>query len=162
MDIHYQKLTAGYLDITFHPKWDYIAITRVYIENFLVVNMTERLNIHKASIAASELLENATKYSTDPGIRMILKKSGAENEIVMSVFNKTNRDRADALVIWIDEMNKNDSFEFYVFRMRQSVKEDKSSSKLGLARIYHECQAKVSASYDKEEGVMEVRAVFRI
>ncbi len=162
MDIHYHRQTAGYLDITFQPKWDYIAITRLYVENFLVINMAERTNIHKASIAASELLENATKYSTDLGIRMIIEKSGPDNEIALSVYNKTDRARADELVRWIEEMNKADSLEYYVFRMRESAKESKASSKLGLARIYHECQAKITAAYDGEEGVMEVCAVFRV
>ena len=73
MEIKYQKNTNGYLDITFHPKWDYIAITRLYVESFLQINMADENNIHKVGTAASELLENANKFSIENGIRMIVK-----------------------------------------------------------------------------------------
>jgi hypothetical protein len=162
MDIHYQKETAGYLDITFHPKWDYIAITRLYVESFLLINMAGRENIHRVSIAASELLENATKYSIDEGIRMTVRKSNADNEIALSVFNKVSFEQAKSLMERINGMNMNDSLDYYIFRMRESVKEKSKSAQLGLARIYHECQAKMCAIFDDKEGAVEVQAIFQI
>ena len=42
MDINYEAETKGYLDITFGPKWDYIALTRPYVENFLLINMATK------------------------------------------------------------------------------------------------------------------------
>lgn len=162
MEIKYQKNTNGYLDITFHPKWDYIAITRLYVENFLLINMADKENIHKVGIAASELLENANKFSTEHGIRMIVKKSKVDKIVLLSVFNKTTKEHADQLMKRIEEMDQRDSLDYYIYRMKESVKNKKESSQLGLARINHEGQAQISAFYDEEEGVIEVKAIFCI
>lgn len=160
MKINYEKETAGYLDITFGPKWDYIALTRPYVENFLLVNMTEKEHIHKVGTAASELLENATKFSGDDGIRMIVKKSKHKNEVQLSVYNYLDRQRAQELIDKIEYMNNQDSFEYYIYRMKESVKNKQEPSKLGLARIYHEGQAKISAIFYEENNIIEVRALF--
>jgi hypothetical protein len=162
MEIPYQKDTIGYLDITFHPKWDYIAITRLYVESFLIVNLEDINNINKVSIIASELLENATKYSSDAGIRMIVKKLKGTNEIILSVINKTIPAAAEALVKRIDEMNNHKSLEYYILRMKESVKNKNASAMLGLARMYHECRARITAIYDSKEGVIEVRAILKV
>ncbi|MBN2532767.1 MAG: hypothetical protein JXB88_07750 [Spirochaetales bacterium] len=162
MEIKYQRNTNGYLDITFHPKWDYIAITRLYVENFLLINMADKENIHKVGTAASELLENANKFSIENGIRMIVKKSKVDKIVLLSVFNKTTKENAEKLMKRIEEMDKWDSLDYYIYRMKESVKNKKESSQLGLARINHEGQAQISAFFDKEEGVIEVKAIFCI
>ncbi|MBN2444764.1 MAG: hypothetical protein JXJ04_25635 [Spirochaetales bacterium] len=162
MEIKYQKNTHGYLDITFHPKWDYIAITRLYVENFLQINMADKDNIHKVGTAASELLENANKFSTENGIRMIVKKSKVDKIILLSVFNHASKELADKLKARIEEMNQWDSLEYYIHRMKESVKNKKENSQLGLARINHEGQAQISAFYHEDDGVLEVKAIFCI
>jgi hypothetical protein len=162
MKIEYEKETAGYLDITFGPKWDYIALTRPYVENFLLINMTDKDNIHKVGTAASELLENATKFSGDDGIRMIVRKSKATKEVQLSVFNYLDKKTAQTLKERIDEMNHRESLDYYIDRMKLSVKDKTKSSQLGLARIYHEGQAKISTVYYEDSGIIEVRAVFNI
>jgi hypothetical protein len=162
MKINYEKDTAGYLDITFGPKWDYIALTRPYVENFLLINMTDKDNIHKVGTAASEMLENATKFSGDDGIRMIVKKSKLNREVQLSVYNYLDKKTAEELIEKINQMNTQDSLEYYIYRMKESVKNKKEPSKLGLARIFHEGQAKISAYYFEGDGIIEVRAIFSI
>lgn len=162
MKINYEKETAGYLDITFGPKWDYIALTRPYVENFLLINMTDENHIHRVGTAASEMLENATKFSGEDGIRMIVRKSKIKKEIQLSVFNHLDKARAIGLEERIKEMNKRDSLEYYIERMKISVQDKTKSAQLGLARINHEGQAKLSAMYYEDTGVLEVRAIFNI
>ena len=160
MKINYEKDTAGYLDITFGPKWDYIALTRPYVENFLLINMLDKDNIHKVGTAASELLENATKFSGEDGIRMIVKKSKHKKEVQLSVYNYVDMKTAQELIETIEKMNTLDSLEYYIYRMKESVKNKQEPSKLGLARIYHEGQAKISAIYYEADRIIEVRALF--
>ena len=162
MEIKYQKNTNGYLDITFHPKWDYIAITRLYVESFLQINMADENNIHKVGTAASELLENANKFSTENGIRMIVQKSKVDKIILLSVFNKTTRELAKKVIKRIEEMNQKDSLEYYIYRMKESIKNKKENSQLGLARINHEGQAQLSAFFHEDDEVLEVKAIFCI
>jgi hypothetical protein len=160
MEILYPKNTHGYLDITFHPKWDYIAITRLYVEHFLQINMADDNHIHKVGTAASELLENASKFSIDNGIRMVVKKSKVEKIVLLSVFNKTTQELAESVITRIDEMNQWNSLEYYIFRMKESIKNKKESAQLGLARINHEGQAQISAVFHAGDGVLEVKTIF--
>jgi hypothetical protein len=162
MDINYKTDTKGYLDITFGPKWDYIALTRPYVENFLLINMANKDNIHKVGTAASELLENATKYSSRDGIRMIVKKSEADGVISLSVFNFSDKSQADFLMKRVAEMNSTDAFEYYIFRMKESIKNKKDSAGLGLSRIYYEGEARISVKYYESDGIVEVNALFDI
>ena len=74
MQINYENNTVGYLDLTFGPKWDYIPLTKNYIENFLLINVIDKVNISKIAMSASELLENAVKFSSRDGIRMMIRK----------------------------------------------------------------------------------------
>jgi len=162
MDIHYTSETKGYLDITFGPKWDYIALTRPYVENFLLINMANKDNIHKVGTAASELLENATKYSARDGIRMIVQKSESESLISLSIFNYADKNNAEHLIKRVAEMNATDAFEYYIFRMKESIKNKKDSAGLGLARIYYEGDAKISVKYYDKDGIIEVNAMFDV
>lgn len=161
MMIDYQSGTIGYLDITFGPKWDYIPLTRVYIENFLQINCATKDNIRKIEIAASELLENAVKYSTLDGIRMKIHKTKAEG-ISLSVFSHSTKSESKMVIDLINDMNQQDSLEYYVKKMKESVKkkEDGSYAGLGFARIYHETKAQISVTYHDEEQVLEINAFF--
>jgi hypothetical protein len=158
----YQTHDAGLLDLTFRPQWDYIEITRLYIEKLLIFSLSCIEHIHRVSIAASELLENAIKYSIDSCVRMILWLSDEGDEVTLSVFNKADRWIASSLIDRIESMNRNDSLEYYVYRMEESVRRKSECSRLGLARVYHECKARISAHFDGKEGIVEVRATIRI
>lgn len=162
MDINYTAETKGYLDITFGPKWDYIALTRPYVENFLLINMANKDNIHKVGTAASELLENATKYSSRDGIRMIVKKSETDGVISLSVFNYADKNQAEKLMKRVAEMNSTDAFEYYIFRMKESIKNKKENAGLGLSRIYYEGDATISVKFFDADSIIEVNALFEI
>ncbi len=153
---------AGILDLTFHPNWDYIEITRLYLEDFLVFNLPGSEQIQRVSVAASELLENAVKHSNGSSVRMILEKSGEGDEIVLSVFNSADWSIASGLLDRIEVMNRIDSLDYYVFRMKESVTCEPGNSRLGLARIYHECRARLSTFFDPDEGKIEVRATMHL
>ncbi|OHD13481.1 MAG: hypothetical protein A2086_03420 [Spirochaetes bacterium GWD1_27_9] len=164
--IGYEGGTKGFLDITFGPKWDYIPLTRNYIENFLQVNYTDKLSINKIAMSASELLENAVKYSSKDGIRTQIRKYEDEHKIELVVYNVIDKIEADKLMKYIAELNSaSDPFLFYVAKMKESIKRHDGKSGLGLSRIAHEGSAKLEAAYFSETsdtGIIEVKALFKI
>ncbi|MBN2444763.1 MAG: hypothetical protein JXJ04_25630 [Spirochaetales bacterium] len=146
-----------YLDISFERKWEYIPVTKAFIEKFLTVNMVNNEDVHKVGTASSELLENAVHYSNLNGVRMSVQNEIDESRVYLVIFNYTDDAHAKILLKRIKEMNKQNSLEYYLYRMRESIKNKGSSPGLGLARIYHEAGAKISATYRKIKKIVEVR-----
>jgi len=157
-----QEKTDSYLDISFKATWDYIPVTKSYIENILLIEMSDMGDIHKIGTAASELLENATKYSTKKGIRTVIKKLEDKDEIELIVYNYSDKIHADQLIVRVEEMNKTDSLQYYLYRMKESIKNKNESPGLGLARVYHEANAKLSASYLGDLELVEVKANIKL
>ncbi|HOV15761.1 MAG TPA: DUF6272 family protein, partial [Spirochaetota bacterium] len=162
--INYENGTIGYLDITFGPKWDYIPVTRTYIETFLSINIEDKLKITKISMSASELLENAVKYSNKDGIRLIIKKSENKHSIELIVYNFAKKDDAIKLMDYVNQINSvEDKFIFYVEKMKEPANKKEGKSGLGLARIAYEGGATIKIAYteDKQSNVIvETKVLF--
>jgi len=154
--------TDHFVDIAFKATWDYIPVTKAYIENILLIEISDLADIHKVGTAASELLENATKFSGQKGIRALIRRVEPDNEIELIVFNHTDATHAEALAKRIEDMNKVDSLQYYLYRMKESIRNKNESAGLGLARVYHEASARVSATYSKESQIVEVKAIIKL
>jgi hypothetical protein len=162
MYINYESNTIGYLDITFGPKWDYIPLTKNFIENFLLVNVVDKKSISKIAMSASELLENAVKFSNKDGIRMVVRKHSKKNVIELKVYNYVEEADAKGLKERIKAMISSDPLQFYIAKMKESVTRKDGKSGLGLARIYYEGEAKITADYIKDSKVVELTAIFDV
>ena len=162
MNISYKQDTLGYLDLTFGPNWDYIPITRNYIENFLLINIDEKESINRIAMAASELLENAVKYSTKDGVRIIINKEDERKEIELFVLNYADKTLALEHIKRIETMNAAEPLQYYIEKMKESVIRKDGKAGLGLARINHEANAKISGKYHDSTGTLEVKAVFSL
>ncbi len=162
MKIDYEIKTIGFLDLTFGPKWDYIPITRNYIENFLMINIDDKYRINKITMAASELLENAVKYSNRDGVRIIISKNDHQKNISLKVLNYADKETAMAHIGRINKMNEYKPLEYYIERMKDSVTRTDGKAGLGLARINHEANATISALFYDETSVLEVSAIFKL
>lgn len=159
MAIKRDKNTTGYLDITFNSKWDYIPLTRNYINNFLNQNLTDKLLNNRIQVTVSELMENAIKFANADGIRMVIAIYGEEKKLKLSVFNYTTPKQANILKAIIDDMKHYTPLEYYINCMK-TKKKDNKGGKLGLARINHESQAELSMFHNQTEGEIEVTALF--
>jgi hypothetical protein len=153
----------NYLDISFTPKWDYIPLTRNYIENFLLFSIHNKLKITKIILVTSELLENAIKYSYSDGVRTTIKKN-KERKIELRVRNTIEKIHAGELIEYIEELNESsDPFKFYIEKMKQSISRNDGKTGLGLSRIKYEGEANLTAKFfDREDGtgIIEIKAVF--
>lgn len=147
-----------YIDIAFSAQWDNITLTKSYIENTLLIGNINSDDTFKIGTATSELLENAIKYSNRDGIHIIISKPERSAEIELMIYNYSDRENADRLRERVDEMNESDSLEYYIFRMKESVKNKNSNAGLGLARVYHEATARITAHYSPAEELVEVKA----
>ena len=162
MKINYEQGTHGYLDITFGPKWDYVPLTKNYVENFLLINLIDKENIGKIAISASELLENAVKYSSKDGIRMIIRKILEKRTIELLVMNFTTIEMYSKVKDIVDVMNSSDPMEYYIKKMKEAAISEEGESGLGLARINYECGAKISIGYSESDAVIVVKSIFDI
>jgi hypothetical protein len=113
-------------------------------------------------MSASELLENAVKFSKHDGIRMMIKKLNKQNEIVLVVFNYASKKEAELLIERINLMNKEDPLKYYINKMKESAVRDDGKSCLGLARINYEGEAKIDVKYFEKDEVIQIKTVFKI
>lgn len=162
MTINYEQGTHGYLDITFGPKWDYVPLTKNYVENFLLINLVDKENIGRIALAASELLENAVKYSTKDGIRMIIRKILEKKVIELLVLNYTSKEMFNKVKELVETMNNSDPMQFYIERMKEAALAEDGDSGLGLARINYECNADITVGYSDIDEVIIVKAIFKV
>jgi len=113
-------------------------------------------------MSASELLENAVKFSNKDGIRMMIKKMDKEEQLILVVFNYTTQKEAQHLMDRIADMNSQDPLQYYIERMKTSAARNDGKSGLGLARINYEGEARIDVNYFENEGIVQVRAIFKI
>lgn len=162
--INYEMNTNGYLDITFGPIWSYIPLTRNYIENFLMINLEEQLGINKIVMTASELLENAVKYSSEDGIRVKITKHIDKDMVDLVVLNALIKTDYEKLKVKVEEANNaENTLEYYVNKMKESYARNDGKAGLGIPRIRHEAEAKLNLTYfpkNDASGILEVKVSF--
>lgn len=156
------KSTSDYLDVAFSRHWNTIPLAMDFFRDFTHSRMESCEDTHKIGIAVSELLENAVKYSFKPGIRIKLDKKKSDNTIKLKVYNFAEKKHVKRLIIRVNELNSSDSLAFYLERMRESIKNKEESAGLGLARVYHETKAKLSARYFRLKKLVEVSATITL
>ncbi len=150
------------MDIGFASDWDYIDLTKKFMEDFLEVYFNGLEGVYKVGTAASELLENAVRYSGGSDVRATIVNDDATGHVILTVCNRSDRTNASRLLAMVDEMNSSDSLEYYLKRMRESVSDKDSSPGLGLARLYHETNAIISAFYEEADRMVRVKAIICI
>lgn len=159
MMMNNETIQRGYLDMQFSPLWDYVPFIRKYIHDILTLYFENSKDIEKITLTASELLENAVKYSKKEGIRMVLQNMNAEQPVELKVYNFAQPDHGCNLFKVLQDMKEVEPLEYYIRKMRQSVDRESGQANIGLARIYYEGEATVSAQYVQEE-LVEVNALF--
>jgi hypothetical protein len=149
-----------FIELRFGPKWKYISTVRTFIQNFLAITLENQIKADKISMAVSELVENAVKYSNqeDTFIRLEQKLDGTAIEV--AVYNHTEESQANKLKEFMVELEKFPALEGYMEMMRRSANAPEGKSQLGLARIRYEAEAQLNIAY--ENNVMKVRAAFKL
>jgi len=131
----------SFIVVNFGYNWDNIAVTRRYIDE-MVHNETKASNAKLLSAAASELMENACKYSCYGGgyIAISIYQSSANLKIM--VMNVTTDAHIRVLEEKIKRVLDGDPEQLYKKAMLESLESGKSQ--LGLAKIRYECNASIT------------------
>lgn len=149
----------GFIELRFNPVWDYIPFVREYIRNVVTLYYKEPRSVEQITLAVSEVLENAVKYSVKSDVRMILERLGNTLPVKLCVYNYAEPAHGQCLIETVEEMKTVEPLEFYIHKMKLSVKQDSGRANIGLARIYYESEGLIAAGY-VDEGLMEVSVVF--
>ena len=135
--------TGECIELVFSSNWNYISITRQFIQNFLAISSGDREKADKFSISISELLENAVKYSTDDRPYMFLHVNEKTQEILGVVENYATKEAADTLQELYNTVMEGTPMEAYVSQMKKAATLDDGTCQLGLARIRFEAGADI-------------------
>lgn len=150
---------GSYIDLSFDQEWDRIELIKDFFTKFAVSRTSEVHEVHRIGITVSELLENAVKYSILKKIRVVIQQVELSSVFIICIMNKANRTNITRLRERLKEMRSMDSLKYYIYRMRESVKNKLASPGLGLARVYHEAQADVSARVTEKTKIVEIKAI---
>ncbi|HVV48950.1 MAG TPA: ATP-binding protein [Polyangia bacterium] len=146
-------LGACGVDLECAPELDQVSSIREFIESYYQLVLGDPELISRIAIAAHELLENATKYSSRGGsrLRIEIKGGAAPRKISVSVSNVADPARLEELKGTISELGKtDDAAELYQDYIERAAKRDEGSG-LGLARIRAEAEMSLVLELEGDE-----------
>ncbi len=127
------------LQICSSPDWSYIDSARLLVMRLCDVDAKDEQACHDVALAATELIENAVKYSDgrDP---LYVDVRRDEERIQISVSNKAGDSQIAILVREVAKAMQGDPFENYSQRIEALMLDDDCErAMLGLLRIRYEC-----------------------
>jgi len=78
---------TDHIELWFQPRWTYISCVRKFLSGFFLIGLADKERAEQISMAASELLENAVKYSSEASNHLSVRVSRRANEIDLVVEN---------------------------------------------------------------------------
>lgn len=140
------------LDIRLVARMDQVSVVRTFLEQFLGSSSPDPDLLARVTVAAHELLENAAKYSSQPGARLrtgIEKRHGRWCGWV-EVANQGAPEHVDDLRMTVQELeDPATAVEMYQIDMLCSALKGDASG-LGLARIRAELEMDLSLRLEGE------------
>lgn len=150
---------ATCFEMTFHPSPELISVVRRFVATVYERMMIDRDLAGQIAMTTHELLENATKYSTDgeATIRMVVRGSADHPEVVIVTRNRVRDADVERVSSCLDELARlGDPQAYYLALMRRSSTVRQTGG-LGLGRIAAEGDMRLSMSHQGE--VLELQAV---
>jgi hypothetical protein len=132
---------------------------RKFLSSFFLIALADRERAEQISMAASELLENAIKYSSETSDHLNVKVVRRANEIDVMVENPAEPQQINILRREMAIVNAAEPEAIYLKRMEEAAKTG-SQSRLGLIRIRHDAGARLEL--DARERDVAVHAIFAL
>lgn len=128
-------------------NWDQAKFFQEFVWNYIMCALANEESADKISMAGTELVENAIKYSyKENNLAMInFSLKGDESEFILEVKNKIgveteeNIKQLDEKIQWIRGFQN--PYEAYVESMKYVSQLEESFSQMGLVRISYEAGA---------------------
>jgi hypothetical protein len=150
-----------YVELSFSPSAELVSVVRRFIAGFFDVCLDDAVRSDLLAMSVHELLENASKYSTDgiSNIRVDLQRVGAATQIGVSTWNRAEADDIAMLAELFERMHASPSpMDFYLKLMEQSTRSAKSQ--LGIGRVHAE--AGMQMAFEADDGLVKIRAIATI
>ena len=139
-----------YFELTFRPNFELISVVRRFVSAFYEHILSDRDATSRIALATHELLENATKYSTDGETAIRIEVTTTCQAIRIRIWNRATREHINNLHERFAEMLQfSDPFVYYQKLMERSAKR-KEGSGLGLARLRAEADMELSIEVDND------------
>lgn len=157
------------IDLTVRNEWKNIDLLRTSVQNCFTAVFADLDGCHAIAMVTGELLENALKYgnwSQQDRTMFRLRVTGQSENVEIAVQNPLRPDDPNAAsleksITWINSFPKAE--QAYRARLLQIAQEDADaapSSRLGLVRIAHEGNCKLSMAIDN--AVVTVMATLHL
>ena len=125
------------------------------MQNFLSISLDDSSRADKISMAISELLENAVKYSISEDAYIRLEFPGKGGLLQVIVQNQAEEKQAKKLLDFVDNLNSGPPLETYMELMKKN-NDQPGTSQLGLARIRYESEGEIQAQYTDNRVTMSL------
>ena len=140
------------IEIRFDRRWSHIAPTRVFIQNFVAMALSDQAKADGMAMATGELLENAVKYGVDD-VLCAVRTGGESGGVQASVSNFSTERGARDVQAFYDRVMLGDALDAYRAQMSHASTRTDGKSQLGLARIRYETGAEVRLVVTAERQV---------
>lgn len=137
------------LNLSFGSDWKRISIIRSFITEMLSLEVRDLNDAKSISMATSELMENALKYSTIKGAVIAIKKDIDNGLVTLAMSNITTEGQLEAFKEIFEILHSDTPKEVYKQMMIRSFNQSERCQ-LGLARIQYECRSKLSYHVDND------------
>jgi hypothetical protein len=130
---------AARMEVEFPPDWRVLRDLRTFV-NKLVNSVVDSDDLAaRVSMVATELAENAVKYSQDTATRVRLRVEPTATGIRCETENVASAEHISSLERTMSVVNEGDAVDAYA-KALIAISENDTSSRIGLARIRHEGQ----------------------
>jgi hypothetical protein len=147
-----------YVELSFSPSAELVSQVRRFIAGFFEVCLDDAVRSDLLAMSVHELLENASKYSTDgiSNIRVDLQRVGAATQVGVSTWNHADADDIATLAELFELMHASPTpMDFYLKLMEQSTRS--ARSQLGIGRVHAE--AGMTMAFEAVDGgLVKIRA----
>ena len=145
--------STEYIELKFSPQWNYISAARGFLQNFLAISIANQTKADHIAMCASELLENAVKYSVNSETGMSVNVDHEADEVSITVTNDSTPEHIESLKSVYEKVTRGEPLEAYVSQMKDAATRSDGKSQLGLVRIRYEAGASLSLNIENDTHV---------
>ena len=136
------RKSEDHVVMRFGPRWTYISCVRRFLSSFFLIGLADKERAEQISMVASELLENAIKYSSEESNHLKVEVERRDGVIDLAVENPAEPDQINVLRREFAIISAADPEEIYLKRMEEAARSG-GQSRLGLIRIRYEAGAQL-------------------
>jgi hypothetical protein len=145
-------------ELLFRPSVNLIHVVRCFVADFYAKVVSEADAAQRLALATHELLENASKYSSDGDVALFVECDTSSGAVSVRTLNRASAKRI-AMVeqAFAAMLRAQDAAAYYLEAMRRTATRTTGSGGLGLARIWAESEMPLRLSVEGDR--VEIHAL---